>query len=115
MASTQVPVAGSHRTIMDPGLESRNRYDGFCHGFVCRRREVLTYARATRLPCNCRKNSAVPVERAGKIEWLVDMRPRGYGKPPDVMTLGAGPLRNGSRKTEKIEPAHVAVVSPVVV
>jgi hypothetical protein len=32
-------------------------------------------------------NTAVLVERATKIEWVVDMWPRGYAQPPDVMTL----------------------------
>jgi hypothetical protein len=32
-------------------------------------------------------NTAVLVERATKIEWVVDMWPRGYLQPPDVMTL----------------------------
>jgi hypothetical protein len=32
-------------------------------------------------------NTAVLVERATKVEWVVDMWPRGYGEPPDVMTL----------------------------
>src|ERR1700744_1567867 len=27
------------------------------------------------------------VERASKVEWVVDLWPRGYGQPPDVMTL----------------------------
>jgi hypothetical protein len=29
----------------------------------------------------------VLVERATKVEWVVDMWPRGYLQPPDVMTL----------------------------
>jgi hypothetical protein len=33
-------------------------------------------------------NTAVLVERATKVEWVVDMWPRGYSEPPDVMTLG---------------------------
>jgi hypothetical protein len=32
-------------------------------------------------------NTAVLVERASKVEWVVDMWPRGYLQPPDVMTL----------------------------
>src|ERR1700742_3176207 len=32
-------------------------------------------------------NTAVLVDRATKVEWVVDMWPRGYGEPPDVMTL----------------------------
>ena len=32
-------------------------------------------------------NTAVLVERASKVEWVVDLWPRGYGQPPDVMTL----------------------------
>jgi hypothetical protein len=32
-------------------------------------------------------NTAVLVERATKVEWVVDMWPRGYAQPPDVMTL----------------------------
>jgi hypothetical protein len=32
-------------------------------------------------------NTAVLVDRATKVEWVVDMWPRGYGQPPDVMTL----------------------------
>ena len=32
-------------------------------------------------------NTAVLVERASKVEWVVDMWPRGYGELPDVMTL----------------------------
>ncbi len=32
-------------------------------------------------------NTAVLVERATKVEWVVDMWPRGYAEPPDVMTL----------------------------
>lgn len=31
--------------------------------------------------------AAVLVERATKVEWVVDMWPRGYAQPPDVMTL----------------------------
>jgi hypothetical protein len=32
-------------------------------------------------------NTAVLVERATKVEWVVDMWPKGYSQPPDVMTL----------------------------
>jgi hypothetical protein len=32
-------------------------------------------------------NTAVLVERASKVEWVVDLWPHGYGEPPDVMTL----------------------------
>jgi hypothetical protein len=32
-------------------------------------------------------NTAVLVDRASKVEWVVDMWPRGYAQPPDVMTL----------------------------
>ncbi len=32
-------------------------------------------------------NTAVLVERATKVEWVVDMWPKGYAQPPDVMTL----------------------------
>jgi hypothetical protein len=32
-------------------------------------------------------NTAALVDRASKVEWVVDMWPRGYGQPPDVMTL----------------------------
>src|SRR6476659_3418553 len=32
-------------------------------------------------------NTAVLVERATKVEWVVDMWPRGYSQPPDVMTV----------------------------
>jgi hypothetical protein len=32
-------------------------------------------------------NTAVLVERATKIEWVVDLWPRGYAQPPDVMTV----------------------------
>src|ERR1700694_3792030 len=32
-------------------------------------------------------NTAVRVERATRIEWAVDMWPRGYLHPPDVMTV----------------------------
>jgi hypothetical protein len=32
-------------------------------------------------------NTAVLVERATSVEWVVDMWPRGYSQPPDVMTL----------------------------
>jgi hypothetical protein len=32
-------------------------------------------------------NTAVLVERATKIEWVVDMWPRGYLQPPDVMPV----------------------------
>ena len=32
-------------------------------------------------------NTAVLVERATRVEWVVDMWPRGYAQPPDVMTL----------------------------
>jgi hypothetical protein len=31
-------------------------------------------------------NTAVLVERASKVEWVVDLWPRGYLQPPDVMT-----------------------------
>ena len=31
-------------------------------------------------------NTAVLVDRATRIEWVVDMWPRGYLQPPDVMT-----------------------------
>jgi hypothetical protein len=31
-------------------------------------------------------NTAVLVERATKVEWVVDLWPRGYLQPPDVMT-----------------------------
>jgi hypothetical protein len=32
-------------------------------------------------------NTAVLVERATKVEWVVDMWPRAYLQPPDVMTV----------------------------
>jgi hypothetical protein len=32
-------------------------------------------------------NTAVLVERASKVEWVVDLWPHAYGEPPDVMTL----------------------------
>jgi hypothetical protein len=32
-------------------------------------------------------NTAVLVERATKVEWVVDMWTRGYAQPPDVMTV----------------------------
>jgi len=32
-------------------------------------------------------NTAVLVERATKVEWVVDMWPRGYAEAPDVMTV----------------------------
>jgi hypothetical protein len=32
-------------------------------------------------------NTAVLVERVTKIEWVVDLWPRGYSQPPDVMTV----------------------------
>ncbi|MGZ5877345.1 MAG: hypothetical protein ACXWKP_35355 [Bradyrhizobium sp.] len=32
-------------------------------------------------------NTAVLVERATKVEWVVDMWPRAYSQPPDVMTV----------------------------
>ena len=32
-------------------------------------------------------NTAVLVEHATRVEWVVDMWPRGYSQPPDVMTV----------------------------
>ena len=32
-------------------------------------------------------NTAVLVDRATRVEWVVDMWPRGYLQPPDVMTV----------------------------
>src|SRR3954466_7954783 len=32
-------------------------------------------------------NTAVLVERATKVEWVVDMWPRGYLQPPDIMSV----------------------------
>jgi len=32
-------------------------------------------------------NTAVLVEKATKVEWVVDLWPRGYAQPPDVMTV----------------------------
>src|SRR6202022_1882089 len=32
-------------------------------------------------------NTAVLVDRATRVEWVVDMGPRGYLQPPDVMTV----------------------------
>jgi hypothetical protein len=32
-------------------------------------------------------NTAVLVDRASTVEWVVDLWPRGYGQAPDVMTL----------------------------
>ena len=32
-------------------------------------------------------NTAVLVERVTRTEWVVDMWPRGYAQPPDVMTV----------------------------
>jgi hypothetical protein len=32
-------------------------------------------------------NTAVLVERATKVEWVLDVWPRGYAQPPDVMTV----------------------------
>jgi hypothetical protein len=33
-------------------------------------------------------NTALLVERATRIEWVVDLWPRGYLQPPDIMTVG---------------------------
>ena len=35
-------------------------------------------------------NTAVLVERATKVEWVLDVWPRGYAQPPDVMTVEPG-------------------------
>jgi hypothetical protein len=32
-------------------------------------------------------NTSVLVERATRVEWVVDMWPRAYAQPPDIMTL----------------------------
>ena len=32
-------------------------------------------------------NTAVLIDRATKVEWVVDLWPRGYLQPPDVMTV----------------------------
>ena len=32
-------------------------------------------------------NTAVLVDRETKVEWVVDLWPRGYAQPPDVMTV----------------------------
>ena len=32
-------------------------------------------------------NTAVLLEKATKVEWVVDLWPRGYAQPPDVMTV----------------------------
>lgn len=32
-------------------------------------------------------NTAVLVERATKVEWVADLRRRGYAQPPNVMTV----------------------------
>jgi hypothetical protein len=32
-------------------------------------------------------NTAVLVDKATKVEWVVDLWPRGYAQPPDVMTV----------------------------
>jgi hypothetical protein len=32
-------------------------------------------------------NTAVLVERATKVEWVLDVWPRGYAQPPDVITV----------------------------
>jgi hypothetical protein len=32
-------------------------------------------------------NTAVLVDRATKVEWVVDLWPRGYAQPPDVMPV----------------------------
>jgi hypothetical protein len=32
-------------------------------------------------------NTAVLIDRATRVEWVVDMWPRGYSQPPDVMTV----------------------------
>jgi len=32
-------------------------------------------------------NTAVLIDRATKVEWVVDLWPRGYMQPPDVMTV----------------------------
>ena len=32
-------------------------------------------------------NTAVLRDRVSKVDWVVDLWPRGYGQPPDVMTL----------------------------
>src|ERR1700732_1239209 len=37
--------------------------------------------------CQLPHNTAVLVDRATKVEWVVDMWPRGYLQPPDVMTV----------------------------
>jgi hypothetical protein len=36
------------------------------------------------------RNTTMLVERATRIEWVVDMWPRGYPQPPDVMTVKNG-------------------------
>ena len=43
-------------------------------------------------------NTAVLVERATRVEWIVDLWPRGYLQPPDVMTIAQW-LKRGEIKT----------------
>jgi hypothetical protein len=48
-------------------------------------------------------NTAVLVERATKVGWVVDMWPRGYLQPPDVMTV-----EKWATEDCAAEPAHSA-------
>jgi hypothetical protein len=45
------------------------------------------YYRGNALVLQTPHNTAVLVERATRVEWVVDLWPRGYLQPPDVMTL----------------------------
>jgi hypothetical protein len=37
--------------------------------------------------CSRCRTTPLLVERTTKVEWVVDMWPRGYSQPPDVMTV----------------------------
>jgi len=46
-----------------------------------------THYRGNTLVLQTPHNTAVLVDRATKVEWVVDMWPRGYAEAPDVMTV----------------------------
>ena len=86
---------------MPPVLASRNRCDRFratrnttslllvLQEWACLKYHVVgnPHYRGNVLVPHTMHNTAVLVERATKVEWVLDVWPRGYAQPPDIMTV----------------------------
>jgi hypothetical protein len=73
------PILGTNKRVAKADF----RYFDDKHNYDC----WDTTRNTTSLLLQTPHNTAVLVDRATKVEWVVDLWPRGYLQPPDVMTV----------------------------